>query len=727
MKMTLAVAFWATLGLQAAEFHVSPDGHPGAMGSASAPWDIVTALKHPAAVLPGDTIWIHGGVYYSPSGNLFTAGYRSELKGAPNKPIYVRAYPGERAILDGRQAGNYPALTINGEWTWYWGLEFTNSDPNRRATTNASNGAGTRGHGMVVFGANVKVINCVVHDTGTAIGFWQSAIDAELYGNIVYNNGWISPQRSHGHGTYTQNLDGVKRIRDSVYFNQFAGGIEVYGTNATYLRNYLIKGNTVFNDGFISSGGNAGVWNLLFSENMLFAATCSFMDHINVGKSLRVENNYFGQIEVGLAKVDRAEFTGNTFVRKPGNTLVVNMALAPDVPLAGHLFDKNVYQLTPKESRVLKVSDNAAKTSRTLTFAQMQQEGFESHGSSFISADVPPEVKVFVRPNEYEPGRANVTVYNWPKQKHVSVDLSSLGILKGDRYEIRNAQNYFVEKLTGIYNGTPILIPMTGWSIARPIGLEEPIAPTTFPTFGVFVLTWKKVTPAPAVNSAASKWLSVAPGSLAEANGENLARAAVSAGAQPAAELDGTRVEIVDYAGKTHTAPLFSISPERISFQVPETVAEGYAAMSVVREGKTLAAASLSASAVAPGIFTASGDGTGPALCSFTIVSPDSTVETVPCSRCDAGLCAAIPIALADRDVTLSLYGTGIRNADPGSIFVSIGGETLTPSAMVPLTDTPGLDLVNVHLPSSLAGKGEVPVILTAGGTGANPVSINLQ
>ena len=40
-----------------ADFFVSPNGSSGADGSPRAPWDIATALAHPASVKPGDRIW----------------------------------------------------------------------------------------------------------------------------------------------------------------------------------------------------------------------------------------------------------------------------------------------------------------------------------------------------------------------------------------------------------------------------------------------------------------------------------------------------------------------------------------------------------------------------------------------------------------------------------------------------------------------------------------------
>ena len=44
-------------------WYVSPSGSPSGTGSISSPWDIVTALAQPAAVRPGDTIWVRAGKY----------------------------------------------------------------------------------------------------------------------------------------------------------------------------------------------------------------------------------------------------------------------------------------------------------------------------------------------------------------------------------------------------------------------------------------------------------------------------------------------------------------------------------------------------------------------------------------------------------------------------------------------------------------------------------------
>lgn len=49
--------------IQAAEFHVTPNGSPKGNGLVAEPWDLSTALVATEIVKPGDTVWIHSGTY----------------------------------------------------------------------------------------------------------------------------------------------------------------------------------------------------------------------------------------------------------------------------------------------------------------------------------------------------------------------------------------------------------------------------------------------------------------------------------------------------------------------------------------------------------------------------------------------------------------------------------------------------------------------------------------
>ena len=73
---------------------------------------------------------------------------------------------------------------------------------------------------------------------------------------------------------------------------------------------------------------------------------------------------------------------------------------------------------------------------------------------------------------QYEPGRANITIYNWGKATSVAVSLAAAGLASGDNFEVRDAQNFYGAPVaTGTYAGAPIPIPMTGLTAADPVAM----------------------------------------------------------------------------------------------------------------------------------------------------------------------------------------------------------------------------------------------------------------
>src|SRR3972149_8250738 len=145
---------------QSRSFYVSPAGRADGDGSRSRPWDLGTALAHPRAVKPGDTIWLRGGTYQG--------AFQSRLTGSPQAPVTVRQYPDERAVLDGGAAAA-SVLTVAGSWAVYWGFEIMRSDPERTTATQGSHprdlGRGVSS-GIVVLAPSSKFINLLVHYAG---------------------------------------------------------------------------------------------------------------------------------------------------------------------------------------------------------------------------------------------------------------------------------------------------------------------------------------------------------------------------------------------------------------------------------------------------------------------------------------------------------------------------------------------------------------------------------
>src|SRR5438132_5957155 len=110
-------------------------------------------------------------------------------------------------------------------------------------------------------------------------------------------------------------------------------------------------------------------------------------------------------------------------------------------------------------------------------------------GNTVITSGTKPtQPLVFVRPNAYEPGRANVIIYNWSGQPSVSVDLSSV-LSVGRRSEVRNVQDLSGAPLvSGTFGGGTISFPIAGITPPTTVGLTSSPAPVTVPDFNVFLV-----------------------------------------------------------------------------------------------------------------------------------------------------------------------------------------------------------------------------------------------
>jgi hypothetical protein len=454
------------------QFYVAPDGRADGDGGKNHPWDLASALARASKLKPGDTLWMRGGVY--------KGRFKSRLAGTEDKPILVAQFTNERATIDG-------SLTVNGEWTTFWGFEVTNSDPDR---------ANERPTCVEVNGAHTKFINLVVHDGGNGFGFWSSALDSELYGNIIFNNGWREIDRGHGHGIYTQNEEGTKLIRDNVIFNQYGWGIHAY-TEEGALDGLQFEGNVSFDNGApagarydnILVGGRQPAERITLVSNYTYETPTDGETKPNVrlhyeaanNKDLTVRDNYFagGSPVVSVADWLTVTMTGNTFY---GSKQLLEFSLPQGVAASTYAWDNNTYY---EASRAAAFSFQG----QPFDFNGWQNAtGFDRNGSwNVVDAGHPAGARVFVRPNLYEPGRAHIIVYNWDKRETVDADVSGV-LQRGAKYEVRSAQTFFAAPaLAGTYDGKPLRLPTGALKIAKPVGTNfNP--PQTAPEFNVFVL-----------------------------------------------------------------------------------------------------------------------------------------------------------------------------------------------------------------------------------------------
>jgi hypothetical protein len=461
MKRTgiaLTLCCLAACAAAAAEWHVSPEGKPEGDGSKDRPWDLQTALNHPPSVRPGDTVRVHGGRY--------RGGFISTLTGVEGKPIRVENAPGERAILDEASPGLQPSpLTIGdassadvGAWSDYVGLEILTSHPVRIIKQHGSNPDEGRPAGVTIWARNSRIINCIVHDNGSGFGFWWQAKDAEISGCLIYHNGWQGPDRGHGHGIYTQNQDGQKRIIDNIIFGGFNHGMQIYGSgDNAHVNNYHVEGNFVFNSGILQGS---------HERNILIGGGRTNQDHV-VARNC----TYYPQRESAQS------FNLGYIVGHSKNTTVKDNYFAGSV----RIFSENGLTLTGNTfAGALEFITNRGSRSGIAPYADNTHIPYGTRPSRNFT---------MVRPNAHDPRRAHVAIYNWEGLDAVTVDLSAV-LKPGDRYEVLDAQNFFDKPVAaGTYAVEGLRVPMKNLVAVQPIGERVPRNyEHSAPDFGAFVV-----------------------------------------------------------------------------------------------------------------------------------------------------------------------------------------------------------------------------------------------
>ena len=218
---------------------------------------------------------------------------------------------------------------------------------------------------------------------------------------------------------------------------------------------------------------------------------------------------------------------------------------------------------------------------------------------------------------------------------------------------------------------------------------------------------------------------------IAAAFGTGLATSTISATSLPLpTTLAGTTVKVRDVSGTERLAPLFFVSVNQVNYQIPPGIQSGPVAVTITSGDGTISTGSEQVAAVAPSLFTANSSGNGvPAAYAVRVRNGVQTIVAV--SRFDNTLqYVAEPIDLgpAGDQVVLVLYGTGVRNRSAlSAVSVSFSGTSVQPDYAAELQGFIGLDQINVSIPRSLIGRGDVDVVLTADNAAANTVRIKIK
>lgn len=384
-------------------------------GTLAAPWPLKEVLDDPTGkyAKPGDTIYLRGGTYRWPDRSLTSPGWVVHLIGTPEAPIWIRPYQQERVTLDGGMTNKVKAIcrhlrvvgleVMVAEWATHRTTTQAGSHP-----TDLPCGGGfnfTAGH-------DVKLINNVVHLNRQGISFWENVDgNSELYGNVIYDNGWTGAGADHGHGIYTQNSTASdKLIRHNFLFANYGENLQAYGSATALVERYRHEQNIAFWSPLNSRGGdviygglnNASNNDLRLLGNVDYRAKLMLGYAGHGGRRDIATGNFCWKCDLQIDPSLTAPTVSNNFEWKPGKPAPVG-GVMPTIPF------------------------------------------------------------VWLFPNQYDADRANVAIFNFLAAATVKVPVDPW-LQDGDAFALQRAEDFYGPPLVeGLYDGSGFInVPMNG-------------------------------------------------------------------------------------------------------------------------------------------------------------------------------------------------------------------------------------------------------------------------
>jgi uncharacterized protein (TIGR03437 family) len=177
--------------------------------------------------------------------------------------------------------------------------------------------------------------------------------------------------------------------------------------------------------------------------------------------------------------------------------------------------------------------------------------------------------------------------------------------------------------------------------------------------------------------------------------------------------LDGTSIYVNGVAAR-----LFFVSVNQANYLLPSSTLTGPAAVVVLAKDGSVSRGTLNVSEAIPSIFTTNNVGTG---------APAALASS------DGG--TTFPIVMGNANGTpneisagnfVMLFGTGIRFGST-PVTIKIGTTDVTPTFAGAQGAFNGLDQINLQIPQSLAGAGEVDLTATIDGKTSNAVRVKIK
>jgi len=623
-----------------------------------------TLQKAVDAVAPGDVIIVRAGTY---------AGCRVGKSGTANSPITLKADAGARPLINSLASTNRHQSLIEVEnfslRVSYWiidGFEIT----------------GAPRHGVDIRNADyITVQNCFSHHNGSTsvrgdgifLGFAERP--TLQFNELSYNS---------EHGLYHSNSADYPTIRGNRLHHNANAGIHINGDLSQggdgVISFGLIEKNVIWENG---AGGGSGIncdglSDSIIRNNLLFANRAS-------GISLYAIDAAAGS--------SRNQILHNTIIQASNGRWCLNIPVADGVASpTGNVVKNNIFIHPGTRGSIV------------------------SYSASALQSDY----NILVNRFSLNDGNTIIALAAWQatgQDQHSAVSTSEtlFADVASNNYRLKT--------------GSPALNAGATVSVAEDAdGVPRPQGPAA--DIGCYETA---ASSAAHVSAANYRGVTLAPESIIAAFGSNMATATLSATTVPLpTTLAGTSVKVRDAFGTERFAPLFFVSPTQVNYQIPAGTANGAASIVIAATNSQASQTAIQIASVAPGLFTADASGRGLAAAYVLRIKADGSQSSEPIAQFDSTqnqfVARPIDLGAATDQVFLILFGNGLRyRSSLTAVGAQVGGAAVTVGYAGVQGDFIGLDQVNLLLPKSLAGRGEVDVTLTIDGQAANSVKVTIK
>ena len=660
-----------SLPVCAATYYVDVNGNNANAGTSAQPWRTLQYAVD--RVVAGDTIIVRAGTY---------AGFRIGRSGTASAPITIKAEAGARPLLNAVSAANRHQSIV----------EVENFDATvAYVVIEGFEVSAAPRHGIDLrITSYVTVRNCLSHDNGKTTrgdGIFTAFSDHPL---LEGNECWTNSE----HGIYHSNSADYPTIRGNKLYRNANAGLHMNGDLSQggdgQISFGLIEKNVIYENG---AGGASGI-------------NCDGVSDSVIRNNLLYNNRASG---ISLYAIDGAQGSSNNQVYHNTVVMAANARWAMNIPASTN------GQTNPVNNEIKNNIFIHPDTRGSITAYATTQ--------GVLRSDYNLVVNRFSR----DDGNSFIDFATW---KTTGQDAHSIVSTSAALFVYAAAGNYLLKSTAPALNAG-----VTGLNVNEDLaGTARPQG--SAPDLGCYELATATPTPSPftSVNAASYAAPPLAANAIVAGFGANLATATATANTIPLPTvLGGAEVKVTDSVGTERAAPLFFVSPSQINYLIPNDTALGVATVKVKVGATTIAQGTAAIATVAPGVFTLNASGSGIVAGVVLRIPAGSAVPIYESlARWDATTSrfVALPIDLgaATDQVFLVLFGTGWRGRSGlGNVSVTVGGVSAAVSFAGATGGLVGLDQLNVSLPRTLIGRGEVDVATVVEGKSTNLVKVTIK